>query len=87
MPALAAEAALQSAGVSLQVSSQLRSLPSVASWLQLWHTFAVSLLRYAPEHTLPPQSSTDVVKFITIFRNAETAANYINDCMSSGLVF
>ena len=89
MPASAADTVLQSAGVSLQVSSQLRSLPSVASGLRLWHEFAASLLRYAPEHTLPPQSSTDVVKFITLFRNAGTAANYISyikwACVLNGL--
>ena len=50
----------------------------------------MSLLRYAPEHTLPPQSSTDVVKFITVFINAGTAANYINyikrACVLNGLL-
>lgn len=78
MPAQAAQAALQDHAASLQLQSQSRSLPSVASGLRLWHAYAVTILNYVPEHSLPPQSSQDVVKFIALFRNAGTAANYIS---------
>lgn len=73
MPAHAAQAALQD-----QLQSQSRSLPSVASGLRLWHAYAVTVLNYVPEHSLPPQSSQDVVKFIALFCNAGAAANHIS---------
>lgn len=75
MLAQAAQAALQDHATSLQLQSQSRSLPSVASGLRLWHAYAVTIWNYVPEHSLPPHSSQDVVEFIALFRNAGTAAN------------
>ena len=53
------------------------SYKSVASALRCWHEFAVAMLGYDPESTLPPRCSRDVVLFVGIFRLGKTAQNYI----------
>ena len=60
------------------MSSQQRSLPSVASGLRLWHQFAVQHLRYSAEATLPPRSTSDVLHLVALFKNPGTATNYVS---------
>ena len=55
-----------------------KSSASVASGLRAWHAFAVHVLDYKPEKTLPPACSAHVQRFIVFFRNAGTAANYVS---------
>lgn len=62
---------------ALRVETQRQSLRSVASGLRAWHQFAVLVLGYAPNLTLPPAAGEDVEQFITIFRNGATASNYV----------
>ena len=62
----------------LKLETQRRSLPQVASGLRAWHFFAVTVLDYQEEATIPPGSSEDVIKFVQVFNNAGTAANYIS---------
>ena len=53
------------------------SKSQVASALRLWHSFAVEVLAYDPAVSLPPQSGQHVEAFVSVFRNPDTAANYI----------
>ena len=62
----------------LRLSSQRKSLPQVAAGLKAWHVFATQILGYSDEATLPPESSNDVSKFLVMFSNAGTAANYLS---------
>jgi len=61
----------------LRVSSQKRSLPSVIAGLRCWGAFAQEALRYPANADMPPASSQDVQRWLTIFRNARTASNYL----------
>ena len=89
MPQQQAQCVLQSASDRLKTSSQLRSLPSVASGLRLWRNFALQLLNYAADRSLLPRSAQDIVQFVSIFRNPGTAANYVGyvkwACVFQGL--
>ena len=60
------------------IETNRKSLPSVASGLRAWHSFATEVLSYPEEATLPPRHDGDVVKFICIFRSGGTAANYVS---------
>jgi hypothetical protein len=62
----------------LRLSSQRKSLPQVAAGLKAWHIFATGVLQYSAEATLPPESSSDVSKFLLCFSNPGTAANYLS---------
>ena len=53
-----------------------RSLKSAASGLRAWHSYAVNILGYCEKQSLPPKSSKDAQRFVMIFANAGTAANY-----------
>ena len=65
------------------------SYRSVASALRCWHRFATGILSYTEEATLPPKSSEHAVLFVTIFRKAKTAENYLGSvrwaCVRLGL--
>ena len=61
----------------LKDESARSSHASIASALKCWHAFAVSVLGYNAESTLPPKSADDVLRFICIFRVGKTASNYI----------
>lgn len=61
----------------LPLEAQRGSLPSVASGLRCWQAFAVSVLRYPEDSTLPPRSEEDVALYVSVFNNAGTAANYV----------
>ena len=61
----------------LRSSSQKRSLPSVVAGIRCWGAFANEVLRYASDDDIPPKSSQDAQRWLTIFRNARTAANYL----------
>ena len=54
-----------------------KSLKSAAAGLRAWQSYSV-LLGYDPLATLPPRSSRDMQRFIMIFSNANTAANYVS---------
>ena len=68
---------LDSREQTLKLETQRRSLPQVASGLRAWHAFAVGVLHYDPSATLPPGCTQDVVKYLQVFSNAGTAANYL----------
>lgn len=61
----------------LKLEANRKSLATVAAGLKSWHSFAVNVLGYRAEVTLPPRSEMDAMKFLTIFRNAATGCNYI----------
>ena len=54
-----------------------KSTASIQSVPRAWHSFAVSVLQYEPEKTLPPRCSNDVEMYLALFHNAGTAANYL----------
>ena len=64
--------------LELKMETQRRSLPQVASALRCWHRFAVDLLSYGEEATLPPDNAADVVQYLSIFSNPGTAGNYLS---------
>ena len=64
------------AAETLEESNQKTS-KSVRSGLLAWHGFAVDVLGYDPELTLPPLHDGHVLRFISIFRCGATAANYV----------
>ena len=68
---------LDSREQALKLETQRRSLPQVASGLRAWHAFAVGVLQYDPNATLPPGCTNDVVKYLQVFSNPGTAANYL----------
>jgi len=61
----------------LKLSSQKRSAGSVAAGLKCWSMFAREVLRYDAARDIPPRCSQDVQRWLPIFRNARTAANYL----------
>ena len=61
----------------LRVECKKGSLSSVASGLLAWHAFATDILGYSESETFPPKQDVDVCKFVAIFKNPGTAANYI----------
>ena len=50
---------------------------STKSGLRLWRSFAVDFLDYDSLATLPPKSGRDVCKYVYLFNNHGTCANYI----------
>ena len=75
----------ETAGVT-KLETQRLSGPSVASGLKCWHMFAVAVLGYSPECTLPPRDPAHVEQFVSIFRNGGTASNYVG-CIKWGCKF
>ena len=73
----------------IQFESVRGSLPSVASALRAWHCFATGVLGYPENATLPPRNEDDLIMFISVFRVAKTAANYVGSvhwsCVHLGL--
>ena len=61
----------------LRVECKKGSLSSVASGLHAWHAFATDIPGYSVNETLPPKQDVDVCKFLAIFRNPGTVANYV----------
>jgi len=61
----------------LQVEVVRKSLPSVASGLKAWHSFAVEVLKYEEDSSLPPREGKHMVAYASIFRCSGTAANYV----------
>ena len=51
---------------------------SVNSAMKCWVSFAESVLEYPEGQELPPRTETDVAEYVAIFRNAGTAANYVD---------
>lgn len=60
----------------LQLETNRKSLASMASGLKCWHTFAVGVLEMPEDATLPPQSDSDILLWLCIFKNPGTARNY-----------
>ena len=63
---------------TLRLEAQRKSLPQVAAGLRCWHVFAASVLGYQEAATIPPSCSQDVCAWISIFKCAGTAANYVS---------
>ena len=74
IPAHEAQRMLEIKAASLKASIQKRSLFSVASGLRCWHQFAVTVLQYHPEETLPPKCARDIVYFIILLPSLKTLA-------------
>ena len=68
---------LAAKAATLRLETKRRSLPQVASALRCWHAFATAVLSYENGDTLPPKHSSDVEAFVAIFKNGNTAANYV----------
>ena len=62
---------------ALFLESRLWSLTSTVSQLKCWRDYATGVLLYKDECTLPPRSSQHVLMWINIFRNGQTAGNYV----------
>ncbi|CAK0804488.1 unnamed protein product [Prorocentrum cordatum] len=69
---------LRARGQIMRAETNRRSLTSGASALRAWHVFAVSVLKYDSEDTLPPKCEDHVLLFLAIFQNAGTARNYLH---------
>lgn len=69
---------LEARAAELKTQTQRKSLPSVASGLRCWHSFANQVLQYRDEETLPPKCARHVVQFVGIFRHPGTARNYVS---------
>ena len=61
----------------LRLETKRKSLPAVASALRCWHAFATAVLAYEAGQTMPPRCSQDVEAWVAIFRNGNTASNYV----------
>ena len=55
-----------------------KSLKSAASGLRAEQSYSVPVLGYPEAATLPPRSSRDVQRYVMIFSNPNTAANYLS---------
>ena len=62
----------------LRLEGNRKSLQSLACSLRTWQKFAELVLQYPENGTLPPRSDIDVERYIVIFKNGATAANYVN---------
>ena len=62
---------------ALRMETKRKSLPAVGSALRCWHAFAVAVLAYEAGQTMPPKCSQDVEAWVAIFRNGNTASNYV----------
>ena len=69
---------LEARVATLKLTTQRKSLPSVASGLRCWHAFATSVLSYRETDTLPPKCARHIVSFVAIFQNPGTARNYVS---------
>ena len=67
---------LQRKAEKLKQSSR-KDKQSLASGLRAWRAFAVSVLGYLADESLPPVCSQHVILFLALFRNAATASNYV----------
>ena len=61
----------------LKLESSRSRLASISSGLKAWHHFAVDVLGYVLDKSLPPRKETGVVGFITMFKCAGMATNYV----------
>jgi hypothetical protein len=68
---------LDSAVSALAFQQIFHSRASVASGLSAWAAFAEGVLQYQESETLPPRTTVDAQRFVTIFRNGATAYNYL----------
>ena len=68
---------LEDQSLQLQLYTNRKTLPMVVSGLKCWHNFAVNVLDYHNNATLPPRKCSDVVRYTAVFTNSGTAANYI----------
>ena len=59
-------------------SIQYSTARSTKSGLRLWQSFAVDFLDYDNLASLPPRSGSDVCKYVYLFNNHGTCANYIS---------
>ena len=50
---------------------------TVASALRAWHGFATQIAGYPAEASFPPRAGAHAEKFVALFRNGATAANYV----------
>ena len=69
---------LDDADTLMLLESKKGSLNSVRSGVRSWHGFAIHVLGYLPEASIPPVSGRHVMSWLQVFRNAETAYNYQN---------
>ena len=62
---------------ALRLETKRSSLSAVGSALRCWHAFAVTVLAYEADKTMPPKCSQDVESWVAVFRNGNTASNYV----------
>ena len=68
---------LQAKANALRLECKASSLPQVAAALRSWHAFAVAVLGRPAASTLPPTCGDEVEMWVSIFKNAGTAQNYV----------
>ena len=66
----------------LRMEPLRRNIKSIASALRMWHFFAMTILGYEAARTLPPTMAAHVVMFLVMFRNGNTAVNYVNHLLA-----
>ena len=73
----------------LKLHNQRKSFGPLASGLRCWHGYATLILSYPDSSSLPPRKAIDVLRFLTIFKHAGTARNYVGyvkwACAAGGL--
>lgn len=68
---------LRNQATQLQLYTNRKSLKYVRAGLRCWHFFATGVLGYQTQSTLPPKDAYDIVRYVSIFHNGGTAANYV----------
>ena len=61
----------------LFLETNRKSLGTIAASLRCWDAFAL-VKGYAESSTIPPRHDGDAMEYLSIFRNANTAANYLS---------
>eukprot|EP00930_Biecheleria_cincta_P003118 TRINITY_DN104055_c0_g1_i1.p1 TRINITY_DN104055_c0_g1~~TRINITY_DN104055_c0_g1_i1.p1 ORF type:complete len:613 (-),score=63.61 TRINITY_DN104055_c0_g1_i1:266-2104(-) len=68
---------LHDMGRLIKTESSRKRLLSIASGLRAWNAFEVSLKDYPEGASLPPRCDDDDVEFVSLFKSAKTASNYV----------
>ena len=62
----------------LMLTNVKGSVKSVRSGVTCWILFSIAFLTYGPGNSLPPACGMHVARWLCLFRNAGTAANYVS---------
>ena len=62
----------------LMLTNVKGSVKSEVSGVKCWILFSIAFLTYGPDNSLPPACGMHVARWLCLFRNAGTAANYVS---------